>query len=257
MNPIKFVTGKPAMLIGKSLVIADLHLGIEREFYKSGVKVPSQTGRVMKRIDGLIDISSPDRLIILGDVKHKVPGISMQELREIPEFLEHFSEKLKVEIVPGNHDPGIERFVPDSVKLHPTTGFKLQDFYLNHGHAWPGRDFLKCKHLVVGHQHPLVEFRDKLGYSFREPVWVMGKPEMENVAKKYKDVAAGAELPEVIIMPAFSGLSGGVAVNGKTDPGSMQNFIGPMINALDEETVKLYMLDGTYIGKLPEVMAKL
>ncbi|MHC4479340.1 MAG: hypothetical protein ACYTEL_27285 [Planctomycetota bacterium] len=96
MDQIKFVTGKPALLVGKSLVVADLHLGIEREFYQSGIKFPSQTEKIKDMVEGLVKITKAERLILLGDVKHKVPGISLQELREIPQFLEHFSGKLEV-----------------------------------------------------------------------------------------------------------------------------------------------------------------
>ncbi len=256
-SPLKFVTGKPALLIGKSLIIADLHLGIEREFYQSGIKFPSQTEKIKKRIDALVKTARPSRLILLGDVKHKVPGISLQELREIPEFLGHFSKKLEVEIVPGNHDAGIEKFVPPGVKIHPSSGFKLGDVYLNHGHTWPSPDFLECRQIVIGHQHPLVEFRDKLRYRFVEPVWTKGRLNREKIKCRYKKIINNNKnpgpLPDVVIMPAFNEVAGGVAINGKTDREFMKKFIGPVIKAVDDKTVRIYLLDGTYLGRLADI----
>ena len=251
MSQVRFLTGKPALLAGKSLVIADLHIGIEREFRRSGIRFPSQTEKITERIDDIIKSTGAKRLVILGDVKHKVPGISLQELREIPEFLGHFSKKLDVEIVMGNHDPGIEELAPHGAILRPSTGFRLDGVYLSHGHTWPNSDFTRCGTIVIGHQHPLVEFRDKLGYRFREPVWVRGKLSLEKIERRYKQVPA--VLPEVIVMPAFNELSGGVAMNGKSDPDYAKNFISPLMKALDEKTVGIYLLDGTYLGKLAEM----
>jgi putative SbcD/Mre11-related phosphoesterase len=251
MDQIKFVTGKPALLVGKSLVVADLHLGIEREFYQSGIKFPSQTEKIKDMVEGLVKITKAERLILLGDVKHKVPGISLQELREIPQFLEHFSGKLEVDMVPGNHDAGIEKFLPPGVKTHPSAGFRLGDVYLNHGHTWPGPDFLGCKKIVIGHQHPLVEFRDKLGYRFREPVWVKGALNREKLEGRYKKMPAS--LPSITIMPAFNPLIGGMCVNKRSEDGYAKKFIGPLINSLKGRTASTYLLDGTCLGRLVDL----
>lgn len=251
MDSMKFVTGKAALTVEKSLIIADLHLGIEREFYTSGIKFPSQTGKIEEKIDELLKATRPKRLIILGDVKHKVPGISVQEMKEIPRFLEHFSKKTAVEIVPGNHDPGIEKFAPQQVKIHPSSGFGMDSVYLNHGHAWPGEDFLSARQIIIGHQHPVIEFQDKLGYRFREPVWIRGKLDPEKIGERYKKIPE--RLPEAVIMPAFNELAGGMAVNGKRDSKYVQNFIGPVIRAVEEKTARIYLLDGTYLGRLSDI----
>ena len=251
MSSISFVAGKPAMVIGRALIVADLHLGIEREFYKSGIKFPSQTHRIVEQIDMLIKEARSRKLIILGDVKHKVPGISMQELREIPDFLGYFSKKIKVEIVPGNHDGGIENLLPENVKIHESSGFVLGDVYLSHGHSWPGPEFLGCSAIVMGHQHPMVEFRDRLNYRFIEQVWVRGKLMREKIMEKFKKIPKS--IPEAVVMPAFNELAGGIAVNSEMAGEKAQNYIGPVIKALDRKSLRIFMLDGTYLGKLPDI----
>src|SRR3989338_1481879 len=104
---IKFITGEPALVFNKNLVVADLHIGIETEYRKSGITIPTQLEKMKEKIDGLIKKSKARRLIIIGDVKHQVPGVSFQELREVPEFFNYFSGKIETHIVLGNHDSEI------------------------------------------------------------------------------------------------------------------------------------------------------
>ena len=54
MPTLSFVTGQPALVFNRNLVIADLHIGIEYELYKSGIKVPTQIEKMKEKIDSLI-----------------------------------------------------------------------------------------------------------------------------------------------------------------------------------------------------------
>ena len=67
------IPGEPALFVqntSATLVIADLHIGIERELYRSGINIPSQTKKIFDRLLKLIADHSPDRIVLLGDVKH-------------------------------------------------------------------------------------------------------------------------------------------------------------------------------------------
>ncbi|UCC91891.1 MAG: metallophosphoesterase, partial [Candidatus Aenigmatarchaeota archaeon] len=185
MEP-KFVTGKPALVTGRTLVIADLHIGVEYEYYKSGIRIPSNTENMRKDVENLVRLTKAENLVILGDVKHKVPGISRQELREIPDFLHSLGTKLRVDVLPGNHDSGLKDFIPDNVFFHPNRGFGMDECYFLHGHAWPPGEFLEKKYVFVGHEHPQIEFRDSLGYRFLEPVWLRAKLDRGKLKKKYR-----------------------------------------------------------------------
>ncbi len=239
---LKFVTNEPALVFNKNLVIADLHLGIETEYKKSGIKVPTQTEKLKSRIDSLIKQTKPKRIIFLGDIKHQVPGVSFQELREVPEFFNYFSKKIETHIVVGNHDSEIDALV-DGVKIHDTKGFKLEDAYIAHGHANIKKDFLNCKYLIVSHTHPLIEIRDKLGYRFVERIWVKAYFDKKKIRKKFDKTKT---LPEIILMPAFNPLSGGVSLN--TD--KAENFLGPLTKFINKKETEIFLLDGTFLGKL-------
>jgi putative SbcD/Mre11-related phosphoesterase len=250
---MKFIKNFPALFIEeiKSLIIADLHIGIEYELYKSGIKIPNQVKEMEKNIEKLIKQTKAKRLIILGDVKHDVPGISYQEMREIPEFLKTISKMISVDICLGNHDTYLKEILPENIKLHGTKGFKIKNFGFNHGHAWPSEELLTCDCLIISHTHPIIQFIDKFGYRIIEPVWVKGKIDKEKVKEKYKIKKTGKL--EVIVMPAFNRLLGGTPVNIKTNN---DELLGPLLKNefIDLKMAEIYLLDGTYLGKLKDII---
>jgi len=246
---MKFIKNFPALFIEeiKTLVVADLHIGIEYELYKSGIKIPSQVAEMKKNIFDLIKKTKAKRFIILGDVKHDVPGVSYQEMKEIPEFLKDLSLRIKVDVCLGNHDTYIKELSPEEIKIHASEGFKISKFGFIHGHAWPSKKLLSCDFLISGHTHPIIQFTDKFGYRIIEPVWIKNKVDKEKIKKRYKVETTGKL--EFIIMPAFNRLLGGTPVNVKKNN---DELLGPLLKndfvSMDES--EIYLLDGTYLGKL-------
>ena len=250
---LKFVTGEPALLLpDKTLVISDLHIGIEYRYMKSGIKVPSQSGKILERIEKLIRKTVAKKLVILGDIKHKVPGTSFQEEKEIPVLFHRLLEITSVEIAPGNHDDRIKRILPDKVMVHPSTGFAIGDAWLCHGHAWPGKEFLETDHIVTGHNHASIELRDKLGYRWKDPVWVRGEFDRKKLSGKYKDIPKGSKLPELILIPPFNDLSGLIPMNSAVREIRKRLSEGPspLFRSAKKNNARIYMLDGTFLGEL-------
>jgi hypothetical protein len=255
MEP-RFITGAPALVAGDALVVADLHIGIEWEFFKAGIKVPSNTNAMRDRLDKIVKETGVKRLVILGDIKHRVPGSTKQELREVPEFLSHFSGKMKVELLPGNHDGRLMDFVPRGVKIQKSTGMAIGNCFFVHGHTWPSEGFLKSDYVIVGHEHPQVEFRDKLGYRFLEQVWIRAQLRKKPIAKRYKMKDSGKmRLPEMIIMPRFNPLCGGISMNQplaeiEKEHKKYNAGLGPLVRSSDLQNSSVYLLDGTLLGKM-------
>ncbi len=249
MEP-RFVTGEPALRIGSTVVVADLHIGIEHRYRRKGITVPSQSGKLLERLEGLVKKARAKRIVILGDVKHKVPGTSFQEEREIPAFFRRLLEAAEVEVCPGNHDDGLGNLLPEGAALHPATGFRLGKAWLCHGHAWPPEEFLECETIVLGHNHAGFEFRDRLGYRWVEPVIIRGEFDRDRLGERYPGLPES--LPEMILLPPVSELTGFVGLNSRrvTEKGKGP---GPLFRASEREKAGLYMLDGTYLGKLGEV----
>jgi putative SbcD/Mre11-related phosphoesterase len=244
---IQHVPGIPALKVDETLVIGDLHIGVEAHLGKKGVHLTSRTDRM---IDSVLEAAGTevDRILMIGDIKDSVPGSTKQEYREIPMFcdrlLSHFSE---VGIVRGNHDTSIEEFVPGAVRIYPASGARIGDVGFIHGHTWPSAEVMACKTLVMGHEHPTVLLKDGVGAHTSEPCWVRG-----NFAKtsdeKYE------KLPEnFIVVPAFNRLLGGSPVNVI---GSA--LLGPILNSdlPDLDNAHLYLLDGLDLGRRCDLMVK-
>ncbi|MBU2519828.1 MAG: metallophosphoesterase [Nanoarchaeota archaeon] len=248
---MQFITGEPALFLEKekTLVVTDLHVGIEYELYRSGIKVPSQTEKMLNRLEKLINETSAKKLIILGDLKHQVPGSTFQEEREIPFFLnrlKQLNQGIKIEIVPGNHDPGLENYLPNGIKLHKNTGFRQGDTYFAHGHTWPRKDVLKAKTIISGHSHPQFEFKNNLGYRWMEPIWLCADIDKDKLKEKYKIEPKHNQ--EIILMPPFNSFSGGYPIN-RSRVGSNREFLGPVAKLITGKK-KVYLLDGTFLGEV-------
>lgn len=241
---IKFVTNYPAAFItDKSiLVISDLHVGLETELLHSGIKIHKQVEKFKDIIDKLIQLTNAKTLIILGDLKHKVPGAYFQELKDIPKFLEYLSTKVEVFVIKGNHDDGIEMLIPDGVKLYSSRGFRIGKYGFFHGHAWPSKKLMQCDYLFMGHIQPAVEFRDKLGYRSRQQAWLKTKLNQPIIKKRY-DVKKTGKL-NLIVLPAFNKLTGSLNVAGE------KKLSGPLLanNVFNMRDAEAYLLDGTYLG---------
>ncbi|RJS88601.1 metallophosphoesterase, partial [Candidatus Bathyarchaeota archaeon] len=122
----------------RTLVISDLHIGWEISLAEEGIYIPSQTKRLFTRLKEIIFSERPDRLIILGDVKHTIAKIEAEEWRDVPDFFENVLSMIRrVQIVPGNHDGEIEALLPEGVELLPSRGIIIGDIGVFHGHTWP------------------------------------------------------------------------------------------------------------------------
>lgn len=222
---LRFVTGEPALVAGGSLVIGDLHLGLEHELAAAGIRIPEQTGRTLRRIRRLLEETGCRELVVLGDLKHTVTGAP--ETPEVVRFINELERSVKVTLVQGNHDGTLRDHFPGMV---PGSGFRRRDCYFLHGHAAPDKAAFRCRHIIMSHLHPALEFRDSLGGRMTERVWMRGP------------VKGGAEL---VVVPAFNDLLGGIDVR--------VGMMGPMRKFVDEGRLELFLLDGTPLGRLRDL----
>ena len=241
----------PALVVtneATSLVIADIHLGIEYDLYYSGINIPSQIACRMDRIKGYIGEADPDRIILLGDIKHNVPRTSFQEVDEVPMFLTELAKSAIVDIIPGNHDGGIEKLIPRNpdINLHDSRGAIIDGVAYFHGHTWPDISLLKCKHWVMSHNHPTVKLTDNVGHTITRQAWIKAKLDENAVKTNYKADEFEWSDPEVYIVPSFNELCGGIAFNESWH----DDLLGPLFtsHAIHLEDAQVYLLDGTFMG---------
>lgn len=168
----------------------------------------------------------------------------------------------------------MEPLTPSTIKILPSTGLVIGNnprIGLFHGHAWPSPKVLASEILVMGHIHPVVWFRDKLGLWTVLQVWVKTKCSGEKLARAYlkhlnvKNRRKPREVlkqrvgihigdPRLIIVPAFNDLVGGVSINRLE-----RRLMGPILRSrgVDMEEAEIYLLDGTYLGTIKQLQTHL
>ena len=238
------VPGEPALLLDDhTLVVADLHIGIEQELREAGASIPSQTKSMEARLHRLIDTHHVKDLYLLGDIKHNIPTATTQERTDVRFFLERLTLKTTVHLLPGNHDGMIERLANTAVHIHPSSGIILDSVGMLHGHRWPDVTLFSCPQLVIAHTHPTVLFTDRLGYKSYEACWLRGHCLVEKVRERAPEAESQQQL---IILPAFNPLCGGIAVN-------KEPLLGPVASLLDLAKADVYLLDGTLLGHVGDL----
>ncbi len=273
---------QPALLLEKDrervLVVADLHLGWEVTLARQGIHVPSQVPRLLAKLEKILEETNPRQLILLGDIKHAVAKVELEEWKYVPEFFDKLVELIQdVQVVPGNHDGNLEPLTPPVVKISKSPGITVWDTIgLFHGHAWPNPSLMGCKFLVMGHLHPVVVFKDPLGFRITRQVWVRAKTQglklAEGILKHQEVKYEGSPIEasshkfgvkvvdsECIIMPSFNDYLGGQPINRSFTEGGwselLQEYMGPVLRsgAVDFENGEAYLFDGTFLGRVQDL----
>ena len=246
--------GEAALIFTSSgsstLLISDLHLGLEKEMARKGFRVPSYTAKMVERIKKIADEYKVERIVILGDVKHSVGKVEDIDWGILPWFFETMLDLFPVvEVVPGNHDGSIKTFVPQRVRLHPSAGAVLGEgrsrVGVAHGHAWPSEAAIATGRLVIGHSHFTYEMRDKFGVRSRESVWISAPYRIENLLSSAGYSSGKSGVGELIVMPPFNRMVGGHPVNR---PGSFK--FGPVMSSgcVTLDGADIFLLDGTRVS---------
>ena len=269
----------PALLIRRGskrvLVVADLHIGWEATLTQRGVHVPSQTSKILDKVLQLVKEAKPTEIVFLGDVKHTISGVEIEEWRDIPDFFEAIEKVVpNIQIIPGNHDGSLEPLLPETVGILSPKGMTIGDVGLFHGHAWPAPELLGCRSLVTAHVHPMVVFRDLMGFRITRQVWVrtkcngleLAKPLMKHLGMRIDQDRARLlqdhfnvkpRFSQLLIMPSFNDFLGGQPVNKKSlgKDRKSKSFIGPVLRSgsVNIEAAEIYLLDGTFLGTIGQL----
>ncbi len=205
-----------------AIVIADLHIGYEKELERRGITVRKNTEKMVERIKKLMEKYSAEKLIILGDVKHDIGGFEedISLLKEIG---------MKILIAKGNHDGNLEKY--ENFEIHSSRGFTLGNYGFFHGHSWPSREIMRKKYVFIGHIHPEIMLPDSLGNMHRYPCHLVGRL-TERGREKYDGE------PIIFVVAAFNPLLGSADVD-----------IGPLLKNGIIGNFDVYLLNGAYLGK--------
>jgi len=139
----------------KTLYIADLHIGIEREYWRAGVRVSGLSRKTRELLEKILDRTKPKRIIVAGDLKHNIPDFTQREAEDVQRIAELLKSQGELIIIKGNHDGDLEKILPNT-PIYPGSGLEENGVYVLHGHARPAEDAKNAKMIVMGHIHPAV-----------------------------------------------------------------------------------------------------
>jgi putative SbcD/Mre11-related phosphoesterase len=255
--------------------VADLHIGWEIALSEKGIHVPTQMPKLLQKIKVLLNTYKPEKLLIIGDIKHTVATAEISEWHDVPDFFTELKTLInEIQIIRGNHDGNLEPLLPEGIKTLPSSGTIVGDVGFFHGHRWPSPMLLKCKTLVMGHVHPVVAFRDPAGFRITRQVWVKvgcdkdqlvrillekNKIKIENSPQEtlFKHYGIKPKTLQLFIMPSFNEYLGGKPLNEKNsgEEAKGEKIVGPILrtNAVNMENAEIYLLDGTFLGTLSQL----
>ena len=153
----------------ESLIISDVHIGLEEAMNKQGILVPRfQFKDLIKSIDYIFSLLEKNKwavkqIITNGDLKHEFGTISKQEWKDTFKFLNYLNKKCSnIVLIKGNHDTILE---PIATKKDLTIKdyLRLKDILITHGHKIPKIASNKSiKTIIIGHEHPAVSITSGL-----------------------------------------------------------------------------------------------
>jgi uncharacterized protein len=232
------------------VVVADLHLGLGGLKDRPGGPPEGSPERLAERALDVLDRSGARTLLIAGDVKHPIVG-TPPSLR--PLVFDFFGRILAdghaVEVVLGNHDVGLTRWLPREVVVHPAQGVARDGLGIFHGHRWPSNAVLRAPTVVAGHLHPgfrLAPSPDDP--SGKRPCWVRVRREPTRPKARRRRLHAPLAAREVVILPPFNPLAGIEALN-RERPARGRSFLFGRF--LGDGEARAYLLDGTDLGTIP------
>ena len=250
---LKIIPGDAALVFTEgadsTLLISDLHLGLEKEMAKKGFRLPAYSVKMVDRVRDLAEGYGTRRLAVLGDVKHTVGKVEDIDWGVVPWFFDTMLDLFdSVEVVPGNHDGNIRTVLPQRVVLHPPQGTILGKargrIGVAHGHAWPSEEAIATRNLVIGHSHFTYEMRDPLGARSREAVWVTAEYDVAELMEGagYSSKAKGKG--KLTVMPPFNRLVGGQPINR-----SKAFEFGPVLSSRSVSLgdADIFLTDGTRV----------
>ena len=241
------VAEHPAVYIRrlKALVFADLHLGFEEEAARMGYFVPRvQLKKALKLIEDAFNLYDPERVIIVGDVKHTFDKLTRLERQEVSRLFEELRRRgVEVKVVKGNHDSYLvvvaREYGVEVIKGH----LVLDGYMFIHGHRKPPRE-PRPEVIVMGHEHPSISIRDRIGYVAKTPCFLVGRHEPTGAA--------------LLVLPAV-----GVYQTGTSVSTMKETYLSPILREeVDLRKLKpfviaegLGVLEFPELGELEEILA--
>lgn len=171
-----------------AIVISDLHIGLESALEADGLHIPRiQTDSMKESLLRIVDRYRPERVYILGDLKHGFSHNVGQELSEVRSVLGQLRDSAEVFVARGNHDNYLST-IASKLGIAVQDSFLLNGITMMHGHS-PSEG----RPLVIGHEHPSVRVFDQVGACLKLPCFLHFEAERILVLPAFSPLASGTD----------------------------------------------------------------
>ncbi len=254
---VGFTGGEAAVVVettgSRVLAVADLHLGYEVELARQGIQLPSQLQNISERLIRLIEEYKPDTLLLLGDVKHRVTGVSWRESHQVTKLLTAIRDYVgNVIITPGNHDAGVLVLASGLARVTSGRGTLIGEVWAFHGHCWPPPEAAGARLILMGHTHPTVSFARGPGSKRRVFLYARaGRRELAGMLAEKSGRAAPTRLKGqvgLLVLPHFNNALIGIDVSQLSRAGRVSPLLRPEAFNLLDSTILLS--GGENLGKV-------
>lgn len=201
----------------RTLILSDLHIGIEELMNKQGVLIPRlQFREMISRLEPILKKLKIDKIIIAGDLKHEFGSISQTEWANTLDFLDLLDKySSEIILILGNHDHVLGPIASiKNLKTFPYYCFS--NVFVCHGDIlFNNSDYKKSKVLIIGHEHPAIGLKEE--------------SRIENfkcfLIGKYED-------KKLVVLPSFNGVTMGTDV-------LKESLLSPYLKDISEFEVKV------------------
>ncbi|MHB1441104.1 MAG: metallophosphoesterase [Cuniculiplasma sp.] len=176
-------------------VISDLHLGFEEEMNLNGLFLPKlQRNHVEEKVSQIIERYNPEKLIINGDFKQEFKRNLPQEWDDVIHFIDLFSQKTELIFIRGNHDNYLQSILSKR-NIMQIDFFEDDRYYIYHG----DRDLSFKKITILGHEHPSIVLRDKIGGVYKIPAFVYDSQDHIAITPAMSFFSSGTDVTQSLL----------------------------------------------------------
>ena len=187
---------------GRTVILADIHLGKAAAFRESGLAVPEgDTEHDLDRIDRILRLTGAARLLVVGDMFHHPAGFRPEVFQAISNW-RAAHRALHIVLVPGNHDRDLHRLPAEwGFESHPG-GFRHGGLRFVHDPAHVStasnqetvskRTSREADFLICGHIHPAISLGHRNQSTMKAPCFWLA--------------------PQRLVLPGFGGFTGLTAI---------------------------------------------
>lgn len=214
------VTSDRCLLLegGRTAVIGDLHLGYETSLESEGVFLPRvNTDTIRDSLNRIISRYEPERMVLLGDVKHDFRRSNREASDEILSVVRLLNEAMETLVIKGNHDNYIQNILAEKGML-AVDYVDIAGFRLEHGHVDSG-----YRPVIIGHEHPAVKIPGSGGEKIH--CFVLARKEKVLIIPPFSPMSLGSDLltEGTAMSPALRGFDASCAeIYGVSELGIME-----------------------------------